>query len=241
MTSVGIVGFGSFGQFMALHLRDHFEVFVYDIQDRETEATALKVSFEPLKTVLRKEVVVLGIPVQYLEGFLQQEARNVNPESLILDVASVKVEPLALIEQYLPKNRVIGIHPLFGPQSGKNGIEGLNMVLCPTDDPSYECLKSFLSETLNLNVLERTPEEHDKQMGYVQALTHFIGRAVNEMDIPDVEQKTVAYEHLLDLKRTLGRDSWDLFVTIEKHNPYAREIRENFLKELSDLNTNPEL
>ena len=241
MTSVGIVGFGSFGQFMALHLRDHFEVFVYDIQDRQSEAAALEVSFQPLQNILSKEVVVLGIPVQYLEAFLQQEAGNVSAESLILDVASVKVEPLALIGKYLPKNRVIGIHPLFGPQSGKNGIEGLNMVLCPSNDPSYECIKLFLSETLKLNVLERSPEDHDKQMGYVQALTHFIGRAVNEMDIPDVEQKTVAYEHLLDLKRTLGRDSWDLFVTIEKHNPYAREIRENFLKELNGLNTNEEL
>ena len=42
---------------------------------------------------------------------------------------------------------------------------------------------------------------HDQQMAYVQALTHFIGRAVNDMDIPDVEQKTVAYQYLLDIKK----------------------------------------
>lgn len=241
MASVGIVGFGSFGEFMALHLKGHFQISVYDIQDRTEEATALGVTFSPLSDVLKKKFVVLGIPVQYLETFLIEHAAHVDQKSLILDVASVKVEPLKLLAQYLPENRVIGLHPLFGPQSGKDGIESLNMVMCPSDDPSYACLKAFLSETLKLNVLERTPEEHDKQMGYVQALTHFIGRAVNEMDIPDVEQKTKAYEYLLDLKRTLGRDSWDLFVTIEKHNPFAREIRESFLKELNELNSRKDL
>lgn len=90
----------------------------------------------------------------------------------------------------------------------------------------------FFSKELKLNVLERTPMIHDKQMAYVQALTHFIGRAVNEMDIPDVEQKTPAYQYLLDIKRNLGQDSMDLFLTIEKENPYAKEIREQFLEEL---------
>ncbi len=241
MTSVGIVGFGSFGQFMAVHLKDHFEVSVFDVVDRSNEAKRLDVSFEPLSDVLKKEMVVLGIPVQYLESFLKEHAAAFGSESLVLDVASVKVEPLRLLAHHLPNNRVIGLHPLFGPQSGKDGIIGLNMVMCPTEDESYTCIKAFLSDTLKLNVLERTPEDHDKQMGYVQALTHFIGRAVNEMDIPDVEQKTKAYEYLLDLKRTLGRDSWDLFVTIEKHNPYAREIRESFLKELNQLNANEDL
>jgi prephenate dehydrogenase len=74
------------------------------------------------------------------------------------------------------------------------------------------------------------------QMAYVQALTHFVGRAVNEMDIPDVEQKTPAYQYLLDIKRNLGQDSWDLFLTIENENPYAQKVRQDFLNELETLN-----
>jgi prephenate dehydrogenase len=88
-----------------------------------------------------------------------------------------------------------------------------------------------------LNVLERTPVTHDKQMAYVQALTHFIGRSINQMDIPDVEQKTPAYQYLLDIKRNLGQDSMDLFLTIEIENPFAKEVREHFLQELQVLNS----
>jgi prephenate dehydrogenase len=56
------------------------------------------------------------------------------------------------------------------------------------------------------------------------------------MDIPDVEQKTPAYQYLLDIKRNLGKDSMDLFLTIEKENPYAKAVRDQFIVELENLN-----
>jgi prephenate dehydrogenase len=139
--------------------------------------------------------------------------------------------------KHLPENvDIIGTHPLFGPQSGKDGIEGLNIVVCPVRTKKNHNLIRFFSKELKLNVLERTPIVHDKQMAYVQALTHFVGRAVNAMDIPDVEQKTPAYQYLLYIKRNLGQDSLDLFLTIEKENPYAKEVRDQFIEELKVLN-----
>lgn len=139
--------------------------------------------------------------------------------------------------KHLPDHiEIIGTHPLFGPQSGKNGIKGLNMVVCPVRTKKTRSIIRFLGKILELNVLERTPVTHDKQMAYVQALTHFIGRSINEMDIPDVEQKTPAYQYLLDIKRNLGSDSMDLFLTIELENPYAKEVREQFMGALKNLN-----
>ena len=139
--------------------------------------------------------------------------------------------------KHLPKNvEIIGTHPLFGPQSGKNGIAGLNLVICPVRTKRNGNLSRFFSRELKLNVLERTPLDHDKQMAYVQALTHFIGRAVNQMDIPDVEQKTPAYQYLLEIKRNLGQDSMDLFLTIENENPFAKDVRDRFIEELVKLN-----
>ncbi|MBX9850316.1 MAG: prephenate dehydrogenase, partial [Cytophagaceae bacterium] len=179
----------------------------------------------------------LAIPVQYLEELLLEIKTFVKPKSVIFDLSSVKVKPIDLMLKHLPKDvEIIGTHPLFGPQSGKNGIAGLNIVICPVRTKKNGNLSRFFSEELKLNVLERTPENHDQQMAYVQALTHFIGRSINEMDIPDVEQKTPAYQYLLDIKRNLGRDSMDLFLTIELENPYAKEVRENFIKELTKLN-----
>jgi Prephenate dehydrogenase len=157
---------------------------------------------------------------------------------LVIDVSSVKVKPVDLMTSKLPETvQILGTHPLFGPQSGAKGIKGLNMVLCPVriNDKNFKRIAHFLEDEIGLNLLIRTPELHDKQMAYVQALTHFIGRAVNEIDIPDIEQKTPAYQYLLDIKRNLGKDSMELFLTIERENPYSSEVIDEFLAELQRL------
>jgi prephenate dehydrogenase len=241
MKDLGFVGFGNFGKFFIPHLKPHFDsVTVFDTRDYyEEEARALGLHVGTLAEVLSKEVIILAIPVQYLEQFLIENGNKVNPKALVMDVSSVKVKPIALMEANLPQTcEIVGTHPLFGPQSGKNGIQGLNFVLCPKryKDGTVKMLINLFQNRLQLKVLERTVEEHDKQMAYVQGITHFIGRALNRMDIPDVEQKTPAYQYLLDIKRNLGGDSWDLFLTIENENLSAKVVRDEFLEELHRLN-----
>jgi prephenate dehydrogenase len=237
MRSLGIIGFGGFGQFMVKYLQPYIPVTVHDTADLSKVAAEKGVSWGSLKEAASKDIVILAVPVQFLEPVLVDIRGFLKPGTLIVDVSSVKVKPIDLMLEHLPPNvDVLGTHPLFGPQSGKNGIKGLNIVVCPVRTKKTRAIIRFLGQVLQLNVLERTPITHDKQMAYVQALTHFIGRSINEMDIPDVEQKTPAYQYLLDIKRNLGSDSMDLFLTIELENPYAKEVREHFMEELKNLN-----
>ncbi|HTF82911.1 MAG TPA: prephenate dehydrogenase [Cytophagales bacterium] len=241
MTDLGFVGFGNFGKFFIPHLKPYFTtITVFDTRELyQKEAAEMGIRSGTLQEVLSKSTIILAIPVQYLASFLEENAALVNPYALVMDVSSVKVKPIALMEQYLPSTcEIVGTHPLFGPQSGKNGIHGLNFVLCPTrcKKETLKKLTELFQHRLQLKVLERTVQEHDTQMAYVQGITHFIGRALNRMDIPDVEQKTPAYQYLLDIKRNLGGDSWDLFLTIENENLSAKAVREEFLEELHRLN-----
>jgi prephenate dehydrogenase len=236
MENLGIIGFGSFGQFMTKHLKPYFNICVYNRSDKRDAAKEYDVPYISLEEVASKENVIVCVPVQFMEEMLVKIAPYVKKDARIIDVSSVKVKPVELMKKHLPSHcEIIATHPLFGPQSGKDGIKGLNMVLCPGRKDTTHRLERFFRDELGLNVLIRTPEVHDIQMAYVQALTHFIGRAVNEMDIPDVEQKTPAYQYLLNIKRNLGGDSYDLFLTIEQENPYAKGVREQFLKELNKL------
>jgi prephenate dehydrogenase len=235
---LGWIGFGNFGKFAIPHLSSNIEVWVYDRIDKQKEVEAIPgVQWRSLEDVAACEMVVLAVPVQFLEQLILDIKDLVQPYAMLFDVSSVKVKPIALMEKYFPPTvDIIGTHPLFGPQSGKDGVKGLNMVLCPVRTRKGLILTRFFSQNIGLNVLERTPDVHDRQMAYVQALTHFIGRACNEMDIPDVEQKTPAYQYLLNIKRNLGQDSMDLFLTIELENPYAKEVRLQLLEELHALN-----
>lgn len=238
MQEIGLLGFGSFGKFITTHLREHFKIEVYNRSKREKEIEEYGAVPVSIERAASRKFVILAVPVQFLEDTLIRIKNLVQPNAIVIDVSSVKMKPYELMKQHLPKSiEIVCTHPLFGPQSGKNGIEGLNMVLCPCDNIGlYKRFYRFFADTMKLRVLERTAELHDKQMAYVQALTHFVGRAINEMDIPDVEQKTPAYQYLLNIKRNLGNDSMDLFLTIEQENPFAKEIRESFIHELNVLN-----
>ena len=102
-------------------------------------------------------------------------------------------------------------------------------------DERYGQVVQFLGEQLRLKVTEISPEEHDREMAYVQALTFFLGRALGGMELPDTQLKTATYQHLLDLRRIVANDTSELFETIQRFNPYAGEVRERFTRGLDGL------
>lgn len=235
--TLGVVGFGNFGKFLVKHLLPFFEISVFDQRDISTECEVLGVRCGSLSDVVARDVVVLAIPVQYLEAWLKESSHLFNPKALVVDVSSVKVKPVELMLRYLPETvEIVGTHPLFGPESGKHGITGLNIVLCEVRTTQIDSIRCFLTDKLSLNVIESTPQEHDQQMAYVQALTHFVSRALKEMKLPDVPQKTPTYQSLLHIQNTLGNDSEELFRTIQTENSLAQAVRQQFLNILEQIN-----
>ncbi len=236
--SLAILGFGAFGRFMVPHLRDHFDLRVFDQSSPADAAEALGVTSVPLEIAAASDILVLAVPVQSLPSLLPSIAPAMRPGALVLDVCSVKIEPIQLMQRYLPPDaRIVGLHPLFGPQSGKDGIAGLPIALCPArvEPEELGCIQDFLAETLRLHVIHATPDEHDRQMAYVQGLTHFVSRALASLDLPQTPMATRAYERFLAMKSDLHADSLDLFLTIERHNPYARQVRSELVDALASL------
>jgi len=173
-----------------------------------------------------------------LEDSIKRTKRFIDKETIVLDVTSVKVKPLALIKRHFKGYQILGTHPVFGPQSSKNGIEGLPVVLCNVSckPKTYIAIKSFLKKKLLVQVIEQTAKQHDHEMAHVQGLAHFIGRALKHIDIKDYVTATQSYRQLLELRDLLQNDSWELFQTIQNENPEAKKVRRSLLKELSDLN-----
>lgn len=238
MTEIGIVGFGQFGQFMARHLAAFFDVTVCDNADRQIEAERAGVKWRQFETVAGKEIVVFAVPLKSFETVLQRAAPFLPENALCFDVCSVKIEPLRLMREILPATvEIVGTHPLFGPQSGRGGIEGLRIALCPLRTTQSEKIKAFLADELKLKVLEKSPEQHDREMAHVQALTHFVARALDELHVSDSDLATVSYEELMKAARLVSEDSWELFQTIQQGNPFADAKRRAFLEKLSEIET----
>ncbi len=238
--TIGLIGYGVFGKLLADKLKDFFEIKIYDKKEILLEEKK-NLQKSSLVEVLNQKVIIIAIPVQFQEQFWVENANKVRRDSLVMDVSSVKIEPINLMQKYLPEPvQIIGLHPLFGPHSvaSQGSWDGFTVVTCPVrvDFKSYQLVKNFIQKKLKLRILEISPEDHDREMAFVQALTFFIGKSVEKMNIPRSRLSTRTYNYLLSIKSVVESDTNDLFETIQKHNPFAKQVREAFLQSLNRIN-----
>lgn len=236
MKTLGLIGFGQFGQLAARVLNDHFEVLVADASDGAAQAAAeLGVGFGSIEQAAAREIVVVAVPVRVMREVFAQIAPHLTPGALVIDVGSVKMLPAQWMAELLPEHvDLVATHPLFGPQSAKGGLAGLRLVVCPIRGARADKVAAF-GRSLGLTVTVTSPEEHDREMAYVQALTHLIGRSLVNLNIPDEQLKTPSYQHLLELCGLIGSDTFELFTAIQTQNPFASEIAEAFVAEARGL------
>lgn len=231
MKTLGIIGFGAFGQLAAAQLSDRFAIRVHDVAPTPAGWPCL-----PLADVAASDIVLLCVPVQAMEQTIIAIAPDVRPGATVIDVASVKVLPSQWLAAHIAETaHVVATHPLFGPQSAAlHGIAGRQLVICPIRGDRHRKVAA-LGEALGLRVRISSAEDHDREMAYVQALTHLIGRTLAEMAIPDEALKTQSYQHLLDLTGLIGTDSFELFSAIQTLNPHAPDVVERFVREAGAL------
>jgi prephenate dehydrogenase len=236
MKTLGLVGFGQFGQLAAKTLKAHFDVVVTDLAPgAEAAARDLGVAFGSLEAAAAREVVIVAVPVAVMQSVFAAIAPHLRPGALVIDVGSVKMLPVQWMQQILPAHvDLVATHPLFGPQSARDSLQGLRFVVCPVRGDRHEKVAAF-GRALGLTVTVTTPEEHDREMAYVQALTHLIGRSLVNLGIPDEQLKTVSYQHLLELCSLIGADTFELFTAIQTQNPFAAEVVAAFVDQARSL------
>lgn len=228
--SLGIIGVGAFGAFMARHLAPYFDLTLCDSSPRvKTIAKKIGAGVGDISRAAECDVVVIAVPVQKMESVVRAIAPKLRRGALVLDVGSVKIKPTKLMQKLLPQHvDIIGTHPLFGPQTGKDGIQGLNIVVSDVRGKRSACVGKFLKAKLKLNVHRATPEEHDKELAYVQGLTHLLMKVVVSLDLPKFRFTTKTYEYLEQMVEMIRYDSDELFRAIERENPYSKEAKKSF-------------
>ena len=235
--TLGIIGVGAFGEFMLKHVTPYFDVRIYDaFKNLDDIAETYHLRVTTLEDVSKSDIVVLAVPVKELEKTVEAVVPFLKAGQLVIDLCSVKCKPVEILKRLIPAGvDAVSLHPLFGPQSGKNGIANLNVTMCNVAGNRTTCIAAFLKEKLNLHVFETTPENHDQEMAYVQGLTHMIAKVFVRMDVPDIHQQTKTYTHLNDMVELIRYDSEELFLAIQRDNPYVRETTEKFFAAVKAL------
>ena len=239
--NLGLIGFGRFGQFAAKHLRQRLNLVVWDLRDLRKTAAAMGVRWGTLAEAASQEFVVLAVPVCDLQACLESVVPHLSPGTLLMDCCSVKVRPVQWMLKAAPQDvEILGLHTLFGPQSGKGGVAGLQIVLCPARTGRADLVRKFLEE-LGLVVTVATPEEHDKAMAATQALAQFIGRGLIYTGVQDGPLKTPTYDRLLRLVEMIRNDTPEHLHDMHRLNPYAATARRHLLEALFKVNHDLEM
>jgi prephenate dehydrogenase len=229
--TVGIVGFGAFGALIAKHLAGHCRLLAFDPAPRE--AGSLPVTFCDLLEIARCDVVVLAVPVSCMTGVIRSLRPHLKPGTVVIDVGSVKIEPVRAMLAELPDHvEIIGSHPLFGPQSAKDGVAGHRIAWCPVRGSararSARRIAAFLRRVLKLNVIRTTPDAHDRHMAVVQGLTHLIAKVLVRMEPLPSRMTTKSFDLILQATNMVRHDAPAVYEAIERANPHAAAVRERF-------------
>lgn len=232
MKTVGIIGFGSFGKFLAEKLSSHAKVLVHSPSQVPSSWAA------PIEEVAQANYVILSVPLHVYPDIINQLTPHLRADTVIVDVCSVKEKPVQLLRELLPRHALVATHPMFGPESASVRLDDHTIIMCPevsTPEP-YALIKQF-AESLNLTVIEMTCAEHDAEIAVVQGLTFFIARTLNTMGIHDQKLHTPSFQRLLDLASLEEHHSQQLFETIQSGNAHTADIREAFLRAAEEINS----
>lgn len=235
--TIGIVGFGRFGKLAARYLAGDFPVRVYDPAAAIQDVASVGAEPVSLEAASRCKVLILAVPISCLQRVLDQVRPHLTPDGLVVDVCSVKEYPVQWMQEILPSTvAILATHPMFGPDSAVESLQGRKIVLCPVRIPAprFNAVRSYLIAK-GLAVIETTPSEHDRQIAVSLALTHFIGRSLAEIGSRPQEIDTEGYKRLLHILDVVENDTWQLFEDMHRFNPYAPEARQRFMKAMQAI------
>ena len=232
MKKVGMIGYGRFGKILHELLSKKYEVIVCDNNEFKND----KVKFDSLENVLDCFLVFVAVPIRFFEETIDEISKYKLYNTTIIDVCSVKVYPVKIMEKYLTDQiGIIASHPHFGPDS-YTPFRELKVTLCRIHDKynRYAELKEFF-ESLSIRIIEMTPDEHDRMAASSQGITHFIGRVLKESGVRSTDINTLGFNELLGVIEQTCNDSWDLFKDLQKYNPYTNEMIDNLVKNIQDI------
>lgn len=235
---IGIIGFGPFAQFLAkTMLEQGHSLIATSRSDHSTLCSQMGIRFyrdivdfieSDIDVVILSTSIISFAEVIRSVPFDCLSRRKKLP--LFVDVLSVKGHPREILLQFLPEGAdILCTHPMFGPESGKEGWQGLSLVYdkvrTTNDDLCNKFLTIFVKE--GCKMVEMACEEHDRLAAKSQFLTHTIGRVLAEMKIESTPLDTKSFQALLQLKDNIVKDSFELYQGLFQYNRYAKEELEN--------------
>ena len=206
---IGIVGLGLIGGSLGLKLQNlnHTIYGVANNKFNEKKAKEKKLAnFVSCDLDLLKEceLVILALPIKDLISPSKKLLASIPEETIVTDVGSVKVPIVNTWENLHPL--FIGSHPMAGTEKKgvDSGFESLfkntKWIITPTQKSDLNAVRilSQLIKSMDCEICQASPKEHDKAVSLISHLPIFLASALIET------ANTKNNQSLLDLTQKLA-------------------------------------
>ena len=188
---IGVVGLGLIGGSIGLKLQrlNHTVYGIANNKINEDKARRRKLAnFISCDLGILKEcsLIILALPIKELINPSKKLIKAIPRDSIVTDVGSIKEPIIKSWETIHPL--FVGSHPMAGTE--KKGVESgfedlfknIKWVITPTQksDPSAISTLSKLIKSMECEVCESSPGEHDKAVSLISHLPIFLASALIE-------------------------------------------------------------
>ncbi len=228
--SVGIIGFGDFGQFLFLLAKESFPNTPIKVYSSRKEPNGK--DFFSLEDVCETGILFVCVPIHAFAETIDKILPLLGKDTIVVDVATVKKYTVeTLQEKKVP--HYVATHPMFGPYSYTkhgNSLKNLRIALCDSSltKEKIKDVTDFLQDA-GLKVLELTADEHDLLLAETLFLTHLVGQTVKKGGFERTSIDTVSFGFLMDAVESVAHDE-ALFRDVFKYNPYCKEVLARYEK-----------
>ena len=231
--TIGIIGgYGKMGTFF----KNFFEKKGYPVV-----LSGRNKGLEKIELVKQSKVILISVPIKVFPEIVKEISSYIEDHHWVIDICSLKAEPVKVMKDFIKKGEVLATHPLFGPY--EKDLKGKIIAIWRIKgDNLYRWFKSIMEEE-NLNIIEISPEKHDQIMGLVQVLNHFwlilLAKIINDsgLDLKDiVSLTTTSFFKQLDVLRRLSYQDARLYARIQLDNPYGKKFRDLLCKNCLEFN-----
>jgi prephenate dehydrogenase len=226
--SVSIIGFGRFGKTLYRMIKDDFDVTIYDLNAKSFENQINIKIAASLQDVYANDVIFLAVPIQSFESVIKDHKKYFEDRHLLIDVLSVKLHPAKVLTKQLAGSQTQAIltHPMYGPDSSKNGFDNLPFIIdkFKANETNYDNWKKYFISK-KLNVIEMTPDQHDKITAGSLGLAQFLGRVLEAFDLKKSSIDSLGTTRLQEVEQQTINDTWELFTGLQQYNPHTKEMR----------------
>ena len=182
----------------------------------------------------QSDMVIISVPIDVTVEVIKKVAPLVKKEGLLMDVTSLKVEPIKAMMKY-SKCSIFGTHPVFGP--GVKKMQNQKIVLCPGRGKKWQNWFEKIMIEEGAKIMISTPSEHDKMMSVIQGVMHFssitISHVLKEMKIDIIESQKYSspiYKLRMDMVGRILNQDPKLYADIEILNPKTLKALKTYLK-----------